>query len=125
MKLISRFFLLQSAAGPPTSPTPPGAAAPEGTSRRAFLTGSAGAAAGTALMLSTPAAASAALDVHGSGRRKEQRATVTKPSGHMPSEPVTAMVRSAKRGEVTVMAGKHETTYRDHALVRRLLEAAR
>jgi hypothetical protein len=35
-----------------------------------------------------------------------------------------AYVRNAERGEVTVMSGTSETTYRDHALVRRLLAAA-
>ena len=32
--------------------------------------------------------------------------------------------RDAKRGEVTVMSGTSETTYRDRALVKRLMDAA-
>jgi len=37
---------------------------------------------------------------------------------------VIAYVRDAERGEVTVIAGTSETTYRDRALARRLLKAA-
>jgi hypothetical protein len=37
---------------------------------------------------------------------------------------VTAYVRDADRGEVTVLSGARETTYRDPALVRQLLAAA-
>ena len=33
-------------------------------------------------------------------------------------------MRDAERGEVTVVAGTSETTYRDRALVKRLLAAA-
>lgn len=47
------------------------------------------------------------------------------PSGPVPSEPVMAYVSDAKRGEVTVLSGLQETTYRDPALARRLLKAAR
>ena len=47
------------------------------------------------------------------------------PAGPVPAEPVVAFVRDAKRGEVTVMAGTRETTYRDPALVARLEKAAR
>ena len=35
-----------------------------------------------------------------------------------------AIVRDVKRGEVTVMKGEREVTYRDKALVKRLLKAA-
>ena len=35
-----------------------------------------------------------------------------------------AIVRDAKRGEVTVMSGTNEVTVRDRALVKRLLKAA-
>ena len=41
-----------------------------------------------------------------------------------PEEAVVAYVRNAKRGEVTVMSGTREVTYRDPALVKRLLRAA-
>jgi len=37
---------------------------------------------------------------------------------------VIAIVRDPKRGEVTVMSGTNEVTYRDKALVRRLMKAA-
>jgi hypothetical protein len=36
---------------------------------------------------------------------------------------VAAYVRHAERGEVTVMSGKHEVTYRDPVLVKRLVDA--
>jgi hypothetical protein len=35
-----------------------------------------------------------------------------------------AYVRDARRGEVTLMHGTNETTYRDPTLVKRLLDAA-
>ena len=77
------------------------------------------------MILATPKVASVALDTGGIERARWPKATVTKPSGPAPHEPVTAYVRSAERGEVTVMAGKQETTYRDPVLVKRLLDAAR
>lgn len=94
----------------------------EGTSRRAFLQGGAGAAAGAALVLATPKVAAIAIDAPGSS---VPAATRIKPSGPVPYEPVTAYVRNAEHGEVTVMSGKRETTYRDPVLVKRLLDAAR
>src|SRR2546423_509311 len=69
-------------------------------------------------------AASVALGKSEAGAAAEPKATVTKPSGSPPREPVTAYVRNAQRGEVTVMAGKHETTYHDPALAKRLIDAA-
>jgi hypothetical protein len=101
-----------------------GAAAGEGTSRREFLQVGTGAAAGAALILGTPKVASVALGNPGSGAAAEPKATVTKPSGPPPREPVTAYVRNAQRGEVTVMSGKQETTYKDPALAKRLIDAA-
>jgi hypothetical protein len=103
----------------------PDAAEDEGTSRRAFLQGTAGAAAGAAVILATPKVASVALDVASPGGTAEVKAVATKPSGPAPKEPVTAYVRNADRGEVTVMSGRQETTYRDPALVKRLLDASR
>jgi len=97
----------------------------DGTSRRAFLEGTAGAAAGAAVILATPKVASIALDTPGSGLAAEHKAVVTKPSGPAPAEPVTAYVRDQERHEVTVMSGRTETTYRDPVLVKRLLDAAR
>ncbi len=101
------------------------AAAEEGTSRRAFLQGTAGAAAGAAVIFATPKVAAIALDSQGSSVAADPKAVVTKASGPAPAEPVTAYVRDAARGEVTVMSGKQETTYKDPALVKRLLDAAR
>jgi len=97
----------------------------DGTSRRAFLQGTAGAAAGAAVILATPKVASIALDTPGSGLAAKPKAVVTKPSGPAPAEPVTAYVRDPERHEVTVMSGRTETTYRDPVLVKRLLDAAR
>jgi hypothetical protein len=51
-------------------------------------------------------------------------AAETAPSGAIPNEPVVAIVRDAGRGEVTVLSGHTEKTYRDKALVQRLLKAA-
>ena len=48
----------------------------------------------------------------------------THPTTGVPEEPVVAYVRDAERGEVTVAAGTTEHTYRDKALVQRLLRAA-
>jgi hypothetical protein len=83
----------------------------ESLSRRKLL-GSAGAAAGTAAIAAAPAAIAL------------ERGEVTDPSGPPPEEAVVAIVRDASRGEVTVMAGEREVTYRDKALVRRLVKAA-
>ena len=101
------------------------AAAGEGTSRRGFLQDTAGAAAGAAVILATPKVAAIALDSQGAGVPADPKAVVTKASGPAPAEPVTAYVRDAGRGEVTVMSGKQETTYKDPVLVKRLLDAAR
>jgi hypothetical protein len=86
----------------------------EGVTRLSFIKVSAGVAAGAA-MVGVPAAA-ALTDQKGK--------VVHKPSSPTPREPVTAYVRDAQRGEVTVLAGTTETTYRDPALVKRLLSAA-
>jgi len=67
----------------------------------------------------------AAMGVAGVGTAgAEQRAEVTEPSGPVPAEPLVAYVRDVKRGEVTVVSGTRETTYRDPALVKRLVKAA-
>jgi hypothetical protein len=97
----------------------------EGTSRRQFLAGGAGAAAGAAIILATSKVGSGVLDAPRHGAGAQVNPTVTKPSGPPPREPVTAYVRSVERGEVTVMSGKQETTYRDPVLVKRLLDAAK
>jgi len=88
--------------------------------RRAFLRNSAGLTTG-AVIAATPFAAAAALD----GPPAEAPLGVAvEPTTAAPREPVMAYVRDAASGEVTVLAGTAETTYRDPALVRRLLAAA-
>jgi hypothetical protein len=128
MEKLSRRSFLKIRVGVPTAipavSGAPDAAAAEGSNRREFLQGTAGAAAGAAVILATPKVASVALDAAGPGAATEPKAVVTKPSGPAPHEPVTAYVRDAERGEVTVMSGKQETTYRDPVLVKRLLDAS-
>jgi hypothetical protein len=128
MDKLSRRSFLKTRVGLPAPALAvsgvPDAGADEGTSRRAFLQGTAGAAAGVAVILATPKVASIALDSPGNSVPAEPKAVVTKASGPAPAEPVTAYVRDAERGEVTVMSGKQETTYKDPVLVKRLLDAA-
>jgi hypothetical protein len=80
-------------------------------SRRTFLR-TAGVATGAAAISASPSLA-ASLPV-----------LETAPSGPVPHEPVVAIVRDAGRGEVTILSGKTEKTYRDRTLVKRLLKAA-
>ena len=75
----------------------------------------AGAATGAAALAAAPPIARAAI---GDG------VEATEPTAGVPEEPVVAYVRDAKRGEVTVTSGTAEHTYRDRALVRRLMRAA-
>ena len=82
--------------------------------RLSFIKVSAGAAAG-AVALGVPAAAALS---------EKTGNVVGDPSSATPREPVMAYVRDAERGEVTVMHGTTETTYRDKALVQKLLKAA-
>lgn len=92
-------------------------------SRRTFLKSTGGVATGlavtsvpaAALGLVAPAAASAAPDRL--GKRVD-------PTGDVPSEPVMAYVHDAGKGEVTVVSGTTERTYRDPILAKRLLDAA-
>lgn len=91
----------------------------DGVTRLSFLKASAGAAAGAAA-IAVPAAVLANEKSSSPGKPAE----VTEPSSSNPQEPVMAYVRDADRGEVTVMAGTSETTYRDPALVQKLLGAA-
>jgi hypothetical protein len=127
MDRFKRSLCLQSRAGSPAGVPAlsgvPDAGADEGTSRRAFLEGTAGAAAGAAVILATPKVASIALDSANSPAA-EPKGVVTEASGPAPHEPVTAYVRNAQRSEVTVLSGHQETTYRDPVLVKRLLDAA-
>jgi hypothetical protein len=82
-------------------------------SRRSFLK-TAGVATGAAAISASPAVA-AAMD---------PGAVETTPTGKVPHEPVIAIVRDGDLGEVTVLSGMTEKTYKDRALVKRLLKAA-
>jgi TAT (twin-arginine translocation) pathway signal sequence len=84
--------------------------------RRSFIKGSAGVATGAAVV-----GAPAAIAI--SRANASARKVIDKPSS-LPSEPITAYVRDAKRGEITVLSGTSETTYQDRALVERLVSAA-
>jgi hypothetical protein len=92
-------------------------AGPGPFSRRSFIKASAGVAAAGAAV-TAPAAIAA------------QRASnppapkVISPSSRLPKEPVTAVIRDAAKGEITILSGTRETTYRDRALVDRLMAAA-
>ena len=83
-------------------------------SRRSFMK-IAGAATGAAALAAAPPIARAAV---------EDGAQQVDPTTGVPEEPVVAYVRDVARGEVTVTAGTAEHTYRDRALVQRLLRAA-
>ena len=83
--------------------------------RRSFVK-IAGAATGAAALAAAPPIARAAIG--------EEGAQPTDPTAAVPEEPLVAYVRDAKRGEVTVTSGTSERTYRDRALVQRLLRAA-
>jgi anaerobic selenocysteine-containing dehydrogenase len=86
----------------------------ERLSRRSFVK-IAGAATGAAALAAAPPIARAAI---------EDGSEPTEPTAGVPQEPLVAYVRDAKRGEVTVTAGTAEHTYRDRALVQRILRAA-
>jgi hypothetical protein len=86
-----------------------------GVTRLSFIKSSAGVAAGAALLAVPGAVAHAA---------EEKSGVPVTPSAPNPREPVVAYVRDPERGEVTVMSGTHEKTYRDRALAKRLMAAA-
>lgn len=90
-------------------------------SRRAFIAGGAAAATGAAIA-AAPKIVSSISSEHGTGN--EPAAEPTEPSLPAPREPVMAYVRDESTGEVTIVAGAQETTYRDLALVKRLVDAA-
>jgi hypothetical protein len=83
-------------------------------SRRSFLK-TAGVATGAAAISASPAIAAAI----------EPGAVEKTPSGKVHDEAVIAIVRDADLGEVTVLSGTTEKTYKDRTLVRRMLKAAR
>lgn len=81
-------------------------------SRRSFVK-VAGAATGATALTVAPLARAAAAD----------DAEPIEPTTGVPAEPLVAYVRDVERGEVTVVAGTRETTYRDRGLVNRLAKA--
>jgi len=80
--------------------------------RRSFLR-NVGLATGTAVVAAVPAAVAA-----------NEPVVETAPSSPVPHEPIVVIVRDRALGEVTVLSGTTEKTYRDRALVRRLVKAA-
>ena len=96
----------------------------KGFSRRSFLQTSGGVATGIAVTvlpsgvvaLASPAAANA---------KEGPAGQPVEPEGDVPKEPVMAYVHDAEKGVVTVVSGTGERTYRDPALAKRLLDAAR
>ena len=86
----------------------------ERLSRRSFMK-IAGAATGAAAIAAAPPIARAAM---GDGSEEIE---ATSAVAH---EPVVAYVRDVERGEVTVASGTSERTYRDRALVEKLMRAA-
>jgi TAT (twin-arginine translocation) pathway-exported protein len=85
------------------------------TNRRTFLK-AAGVATGAAIVGTVPGVAEAASE--------PSRELVKEPS-RLPQEPLVAIVRDARKSEVTIVSGLHRATYRDRALVKRLLDVAR
>ena len=85
----------------------------EDLDRRKFLLATGGVAAGAAAV-AAPKIVESITDKH----------EIAAPANPAPSDPVMAYVHDAKRGEVTVMSSTGEKTYRDPALVKRLLDAA-
>lgn len=93
---------------------------PSGVNRRSFLQTSGGIATGLAAVTVPPAA----LALASPAAAQAKRGTLVHPQGDVPSEPVMAYVHDAQKGEVTVLSGTVERTYRDPVLARRLLDAA-
>jgi hypothetical protein len=85
-------------------------------SRRSLIATSAGVATTVAVTTVAPAAALAGPDA--------PARPIASPSTPVPGDPVVAYVHDAARGEVTVISGEGERTFRDPALVKRLLAAA-
>ncbi len=100
----------------------PAAGSAPALNRRVFLQSSAGVAAGAVGLATGPRLATAVL---GAPTSTEAARIITKPSGPPPRETVMAYIRDAERGEVTVLSGTRETTYRDPILVKQLLDASR
>ena len=93
-----------------------------GLSRRTFLRTSTGVATGIAVTVLPSGAV--ALASAGDAEAKAPSAQRVAAEGDVPAETVMAYVHDAQRGVVTVVSGTGERTYRDHALVKHLLDAA-
>jgi hypothetical protein len=87
-------------------------------SRRSLIASSAGVATTVAVTAVAPAATAA------TAAAAAPAAPVAPPSTPIPAHPIVAYVHDASRGEVTVVSGAAERTFRDPALVQRLLAAA-
>ncbi len=96
--------------------TDPGATARR-FNRRSLIATSAGVAGTVAVTTIVPGAATIATADAAS-------TAIPAPTTPVPNHPVVAYVHDAGRGEVTVVSGASERTYRDRALVKRLLAAA-
>jgi hypothetical protein len=94
-----------------------------GVSRRSFIKASAGVATG-ATVLGVPAAAVLGIPAAAAAAAGGADAVQVAPATEDPAEPVMAYVHDAAKGEVTVLAGTQQVTYRDPALVKRLLAIA-
>jgi len=94
------------------------ASQPGGISRRSLIATSAGVATTAAVTVVSPAAAAALA------RGETPAVAVAKPTSPIPTHPVVAYVHDAARGEVTIVSGHEERTFRDAALVKRLLAAS-
>lgn len=88
-----------------------------GFTRRSMIASSAGVATTLAVTVVAPAA-------EGAMSRGELSTQIATPTTPIPADAVVAYVHDAGRGEVTVIRGEVERTYRDRALVKRLLAAA-
>jgi len=97
-----------------------GQASGNGVDRRSFLRSSGGVAGGLAVTVVPGAAVALASPSAASAKAAER----VHPTGDMPREPVMAYVHNVERGEVTVLSGTEERTYRDPVLAKRLLDAA-
>lgn len=92
--------------------------------RRSFLQKSGTVATGLAVTL-VPAAGLAATATPAEASVHDRLGDViAHPTDELAAQPVMAYIHNAKRGEVTIVAGDVERTYRDHALTKRLLDAA-
>lgn len=101
----------------------PGSTERPGFSRRSFLQTSGGLATGIAVTV-LPSGVVALASPAAAGAKDRPLGEPVDPSGDVPEAPVMAYVHDAEKGVVTVVSGTGERTYRDPALVKRLLDAA-